>query len=75
MQVAVLGKTAAQRLKLQSEPGFITGIDVMSEEEKAKRAERAKKYGTEVFDYGKASLAVAGLSSEEAQALETARER
>ncbi len=74
-QVAVLGKSTAHRLKAQVEPGFVTGWDLMSEEETRKREERAKKYGTEVVDYAKASLQVAGLTKEESSALDAARER
>jgi hypothetical protein len=75
LQAKVLGNAEYQLLRKQPSAGFAIGLDVLSAEERAKREERAKKYGTEVFNYDKAPLVVAGLDEEEQKALEVARER
>ena len=72
-QKKVLTKTERQRLEKQTEAGFVTGIDMTSEEAQRKREARAQKYGTEVFDYGKARADVAGLSTTDLAGISAAR--
>jgi hypothetical protein len=77
VQDAILGKTDRQRLERQKEAGFVTGFDVTCDEEREKREARARKYGTELVDFGggTAALAVAGLTKDDLAALDASRER
>ena len=74
-QLNILTKTEYMRLIGQSKPGEVTGFDPTTSSEQDKRAARAARFGTTVFNYEKERLLSAGLTEEAINLRQTYRDR